>query len=175
MRRVDLRAASPPGLRVAGLATLLLLPAAGCGGGEADRGAVPDSVYVEAMARLVLLDTAVSPTLEPALTGAALDSARDRVLERWGVDAEALLAFARERGDEPDRMEAVWRRVYELSGALKDEEWRPLPDSLDLLAGDTLPGGAGEPSAGPADTGASRPDTAAPPGGSGDPPGGGAR
>lgn len=168
-------AAPASGLRAAGVAALLLLPAAGCGGDEADRAAVPDSVYVEAMARLVLLDTAVSPTLEPALSGAALDSARDRVLELWGVDAEALLAFARERGDEPDRMEAVWRRVYELSGALKDEEWRPLPDSLDPLAGDTLPGAAGGPSAGPADTGAIRPDTAPSPGAGGDGAGGGVR
>lgn len=160
MRRAARGAASVAGRRIAGAAALLLL-AAGCGGGEADRAPVGDSVYVEAMARLVLLDTAVSPTLEPALSGAALDSARDRVFERWGVDAEALLAFAREQGDDPDRMEAVWRRVYELSGSLKDEAWRPLPDSLDPLAGDTLPGAPVRPSDGPADTASAGPDTAA--------------
>lgn len=129
-----------PWLLTAGAAAALALLAAACGGREAGGGPVPDSVYVEAMARLVLLDTAVSPTLEPALEGSARDSARSRVLERYGVDAEELLAFARERGGDPERMQSVWQRVYELSGTLKEEDWRPLPDSLDPLAGDTLPG-----------------------------------
>lgn len=137
------RTALGPGPLVGAAAALALLAAA-CGGTEAGGGPVPDSVYVEAMARLVLLDTAVSPTLEPAPEDAALDSARGRVLERYGVDAEELLAFARNRGGEPERMQEIWRRVYELSGQLKEEDWRPLPDSLDPLAGDTLPGGAAD-------------------------------
>lgn len=141
MSRADREAARPaPGLGPAGAAAALALLAAACGGTEAGAGPVPDSVYVEAMARLVLLDTAVSPTLEPAPEGSALDSARGRVLERYGVDADELLAFARDRGGEPERMEEIWRRVYELSGKLKEGDWRPLPDSLDPLAGDTLPG-----------------------------------
>lgn len=133
-----------PGARAVGAVATLLLLAAACGGREVGGGPVPDSVYVEAMARLVLLDTAVSPTLEPPVSGAALDSARDRVLERWGVDTGELLAFARNRGDDPDRMRAIWQRVYELSGTLKEQAWRPLPDSLDPLAGDTLPGAAAD-------------------------------
>lgn len=145
MSRADHEAARPtPGLGPAGAAAALVLLAAACGGNEAGAGPVPDSVYVEAMARLVLLDTAVSPTLEPAPQGSALDSARGRVLERYGVDAEKLLAFARARGSEPERMQEIWRRVYELSGKLKEEDWRPLPDSVDPLAGDTLPGAAAD-------------------------------
>ncbi len=155
----------------AAAALLLLAAACGDGGPEEPAGVVPDSVYVEAMARLVLLDTAVSPTLEPAPAGAALDSARERVLTRWGVDAEDLLEFARNRGEDPERMQAVWQRVYEMSGSLKEDDWRPLPDSLDPLAGDTLPGAAparaGDTVGGP-DAGA-RQDTAAGAGGAGVP------
>lgn len=159
-------AGAASGLRAAGLAAALALLTA-CGGAETAGGPVADSVYVEAMARLVLLDTAVSPSLEPPPEGPALDSARSRVLERYGVDAEDLLSFARERGGDPERMQAVWQRVYELSGTLKEEDWRPLPDTLDPLAGDTLPGAGGETAGradGAADTsaaGQAPPDTAA--------------
>ena len=114
-----------PAPRAGPAGALLLVLLVGCGGPEAGPRTVSDSVYVEAMARLVLLDTAVSPTLQPALTGAALDSARTRVLRRWGVDDEALLEFARNRGDDPGRMEAIWQRVYELSNTLQGEDWRP--------------------------------------------------
>lgn len=129
-------------------AALLLLVAA-CGGPDAGERAVPDSVYVEAMARLVLLDTAVPPTLEPALSGASLDSARGRVLRRWGVDDEELLEFARNRGDDPERMQAIWQRVYELSSTLREQDWSPASeggpggaDSADALPRDSLEGPA---------------------------------
>lgn len=119
---------------------VLLSVAAGCGGaGTEDGGTVPDSVYVEAMARMVLLDTDVSPTLEPPLSGPALDSARSRVLEHHGVDAGELLEFARTRGGDPEQMQAIWQRVDELSRQLKDEEWRPLPDSAAPTSRDALP------------------------------------
>lgn len=130
---------------------MLLLSAAACGGEEAARPPVADSAYVEAMARMVLLDTAVSPNLESPLTGAALDSARQRILDTYGVDAEQLLEFARTRGDDPRRMQAIWARVYQLSDSLREEEWRPLPDSAPPPGGEPLPGEAADTASGTAD------------------------
>lgn len=128
--------------RAALLGAALLVSATACGGEDAARSPVPDSAYVEAMARMVLLDTAVSPSLDPPLSGPALDSARQRVLERYGVDTEQLLEFARTEGDDPGRMQAVWQRVRQLSDSLRKDRWRPeVPEARDTVAGnDTVPG-----------------------------------
>lgn len=106
---------------------LLALLAAGCGsdGGSTPGPPVSDSVYVEVMARLVLLDSLMGSGSRHLPAGTNRDSARIRVLRDFDVRGDELLAFARERGTQPDRMEAIWRRIYELSDSLGDEEWRP--------------------------------------------------
>lgn len=108
---------------------VLALLVAGCG---ADRGArsgapVADSVYVEVMARLVLLDSLMGGGERHLPDGTPRDSARAHVLRTFGVRGDELLAYARERGTQPEQMEAIWRRIYELSDSLEDEGWRPVP------------------------------------------------
>lgn len=141
------------------LALALVLAVAACGGPAERAGPVPDSVYVEAMARMVLLDTAVSPSLEPAPEGPVLDSARQRVLRRYGVDTEGLLEFARASGDDPRRMETLWRRVYELSDSLKRQRWEP-PTGPPPADGDVAPPDTG--ADGDRTIDSLRPDSAAP-------------
>lgn len=109
---------------LAPLATALLLWA--CGGEERARSVpVPDSVYVEVMAQLVLLDSAMTGPAVVPLRGLDRDSARQRVLERHGVDADALVEFAEERGRSPAAMSAIWRRIQELRDSLEASDWRP--------------------------------------------------
>lgn len=120
------RAPAAPGARCWAVAVLALV-AAGCGpdGHAASAPPVPDSVYVEVMARLVLLDSLMGSGSRHLPEGTSRDSARASVLRAHGVAGDELLAFARERGTRPERMEAIWRRIYELSDSLGDEGWRP--------------------------------------------------
>lgn len=108
---------------------ILALLAAGCGpGGDAASGPpVSDSVYVEVMARLVLLDSLMKSGSRHLPDGTPRDSARRDVLRTFGVRGDELLAYARERGTRPAQMEAIWRRIYELSDSLSDVGWRPGP------------------------------------------------
>jgi hypothetical protein len=110
-----------------GLVLTAALIAAACGGdGRSGTETLSDSVYVDVMARLVVLDSALSPTPEAASVGRTrADSLRARVLESRGVEPDQLLEYARTRGTSPDRMEAVWRRVHELSDSLTDAGWTP--------------------------------------------------
>lgn len=107
------------------LAAALL--AGGCGGdGGSGTETLSDSVYVEVMARLVVLDSALSPTPDAAsVDRTRADSLRARVLESRGVEPDQLLEYARTRGTSPERMEAVWRRIHELSDSLADAGWTP--------------------------------------------------
>lgn len=138
------------------LALSLLLCA--CGGEEAPATRLPDSVYVEVMARLVLVDSAFG-TSGAVPTGAPpADSLRARILQRWGVEGEDLLAYARTRGDDPEQMQAIWGRIRDLSDSLDTAGWRtPTPrrdtGSAAPAAGagtppDTGPGASGADSAG---------------------------
>lgn len=108
---------------------VLVLLCVGCGsdGGGAAGPPVSDSAYVEVMARLVLLDSLMGSGAPSLPEGTSRDSARLRVLRAYGVQGDELLAFARERGTRPEEMEAIWRRIYELSDSLGDEGWRPPP------------------------------------------------
>lgn len=142
VRRRDPAGPGRPGLAL--LAAAILVP--GCGGDDGG-GTQPlsDSVYVEVMARLVVLDSALSPSPEAASgDGGRADSLRARVLESRGVDADQLLDYARTRGASPERMEAVWRRVDELSDSLAAAGWTPPGTSPDgppsgEAAGDSAP------------------------------------
>lgn len=124
VRRRDPAGPGRPGLAL--LAAAILVP--GCGGDDDGGGTqlLSDSVYVEVMARLVVLDSAFSPSPEAASGGGERgDSLRALVLESRGVDADQLLDYARTRGASPERMEAVWRRVDELSDSLAAAGWTP--------------------------------------------------
>ena len=106
------------------VATVLLLSA--CAGEE--RSAAPpasDSVYVEVMARLVLLDSAMTRPAEVSLRGLDRDSARRTVLERFDVGARELLEYAEERGRSPAAMAEIWARIQELADSLEASGWRP--------------------------------------------------
>lgn len=121
---------------------VLVLLLVGCGddGGDAAAPPVPDSAYVEVMARLVLLDSLMGSGAPSLPEGTSRDSARLRVLRAYGVQGDELLAFARERGTRPEEMEAIWRRIYELSDSLGDEGWRPpAPGDRDDGDGNGLP------------------------------------
>lgn len=133
-----------PGLALLSAALL----ASACGGdGGTGTETLSDSLYVEVMARLVVLDSALSPTPDEAAVDRTLtDSLRARVLDSRGVEPDQLLEYARTRGADPERMEAVWRRVHELSDSLAAVGWTP-------------PGGA-PPGAGPADSARAPGDTA---------------
>ena len=121
---------APALLRRAVLALLLLATGCGTGGDSSAGGPVSDSVYVEVMARLVLLDSLMGSGSRHLPDGMSRDSARSLVLSAYGVEGEELLVFARERGTRPERMEAIWRRIYELSDSLGDQGWRPaMPDT----------------------------------------------
>lgn len=123
-------ARSAPGHAAGPAAGLLLLTAVlvpwGCGGDRDGTDTLSDSVYVEVMARLVVLDSALSPAPETASGDRErADSLRTRILESWGVDADRLLDYARTRGGDPEGMEAVWSRVHELSDSLAVAGWTP--------------------------------------------------
>lgn len=119
------------------LAVLALL-VAGCGPGRdaASSPPVSDSVYVEVMARLVLLDSLMGSGARHLSDETPRDSARLQVLRTFGVEGDELLAYARERGTRPEQMEAIWRRIYELSDSLSDEGWRPVPPDSGVAGGE---------------------------------------
>lgn len=121
---------------------LLLLGA--CGGEERPATRVPDSIYVEVMARLVLVDSAFGASGAVPSGAPAADSLRARILERWGVAGEDLLAYARTRGEDPEQMQAIWGRIRDLSDSLDTAGWRAPTPRRDT--GSAAPGsGAGTP------------------------------
>lgn len=167
MTRPPPRRAGPWGAALVPAVAVLLLA---CDGADGDGPrTLGDSVYVEVMARLVVLDSALSPRAESPDGGSVADSLRDLVLERWDVDPDGLLDYARTRGASPERMEAVWRRVHELSDSLEAAGWSP-GDELPAQ-GDTARAPADSAEDDPAggdtlDTGGDTLDVAGPQGGS---------
>lgn len=144
----------------------LALLTGACRGGEAPATPVPDSVYVEVMARLVLVDSAFGAS-DGLPTGAPpADSVRARILERWGVRGEDLLSYARTRGDDPEQMQAIWRRIRDLSDSLETAGWRAPTSPRDTAPDERRPGTGAPPdtgadASGPDTVGAPSPDTAA--------------
>lgn len=102
------------------------LVALACGGADrVPRTAVPDSVYVEVMARLVLVDSAMTSQAEVPLGPIPRDSARRLVLDRYEVTEDELLEFARTVGEHPRAMAELWRRVQERADSLRASHWTP--------------------------------------------------
>lgn len=119
---------------------LVAVLAGGCGGdGETARGHdfLADSVYVEVMARLVLVDSTFGDGAPALPSGTPPESARARVLEEWDVQGTELLEFAREKGGEPEEMQAIWSRIHELSDSLREAGWSPASPAAPV--GDTAP------------------------------------
>lgn len=102
--------------------------AAACGGPPAPAGVLPDSTYVQVMARLALVDSSLAPSGYHLPDSLPRDSARALVLRRFGVRDSALLAYADSLGGRPDRMQEVWTRIRSLADTLADSGWSPGAD-----------------------------------------------
>ena len=101
-------------VRSSGLPTLLLVSVlAGCQLGEPADELPSDSMYVEVMARLSLVHAQLV-NRDPA----AADSARQAILEQFGIEPAALQLYARHHGDNPEHMQVIWEAVSDLTLAL---------------------------------------------------------
>lgn len=101
---------------------LLVLLLGACAGPERSPAPVPDSTYVEVMARLSRVRSGrVDPDADSLAPGKA-DSLRRRILEEHGVSASDLEQFARVVGDEPARMQRLWERIRARVDSLQKEQ-----------------------------------------------------
>lgn len=114
----------PPPFAAPLLLTLLLVIGCGERGGVGD-AAIPDSTYVEVMARLVRIDSTFRARSELSMSR---DSAREMVFRAYDVRPEELLAFADRVGPEVDRMHAIWDHIRVAADSLDRRGWTP--DSL---------------------------------------------
>jgi hypothetical protein len=81
--------------------------------------ALPDSLYVDVIARLELIGNQATDPERQAIA----DSIRSAVLSEYGVDAAALLTFADEVGEQPARMRAVWEAIGDTRDSLQQAGW----------------------------------------------------
>jgi hypothetical protein len=108
------------------VALMALLAGLACGGrSSAASGVLPESTYVQVMARLSLTDSALAPAEYTPPADLSRDSARALVLRRWGVADSALLSYAARLGDDPGRLKDVWNRVRTLADSLARAGWTP--------------------------------------------------
>ena len=131
----------PAPVRLLVPAVLALLLSACAGEERPPAASSSDSVYVEVMARLVLLDSTMTRPAEVSLRGLDRDSARRDVLERFDVDARDLLEYAEERGRSPAAMAEIWRRIQELADSLEGAGWRPGVGADAVSPADSVPPG----------------------------------
>ena len=94
-------------------ALFVALAIPGCGFGDAADDMPSDSAYVEVMAHLSLVHAQIA-----GRDSARADSARREVLDRHGIEAEALRRYAERYGDDPEHMSTVWTAVTERMVAL---------------------------------------------------------
>lgn len=130
------------------LAAAAALSAAACAGPERSEPPVDEATYVEVMGRLAAIRAASDPgrRADP-LSGTRADSLRRAVLAEHGVSRPELEAFARAVGDEPARMEGLWKRIGARADSLTEAGW---PVDTAAAGTDTVAG---------ADTAAAPPDT----------------
>lgn len=121
--------------------------AAGCAGPERSEPPVDEELYVEVMGRLAAIRAASDPgrRADP-LSGTRADSLRRAVLAEHGVSRPDLKTFARAVGDEPARMEGLWKRIGARADSLTEAGW-----PVDTAAAGADTAGA-DTAAGPADT-----------------------
>lgn len=97
---------------------------AGCAGPERSEPPVEEELYVEVMARLAAIRAASDPgRREEPLSGGRADSLRRSVLTGHGLSRSDLEAFARVVGDEPVRMQSLWKRIGERADSLTEAGW----------------------------------------------------
>lgn len=90
-----------------------------CGSDEPEfRGPIDGDSYVAVMAELADLGRFPPPGSDSAARSARADSARQAILDRHGVTADELLAFAEAAGARPDLMVELTDRIVELSDSM---------------------------------------------------------
>lgn len=104
------------------LVTLLTGPTA-CDD-SSPRGLIPDSVYVQTLARLAVVDTSFAPGRR-VMDDTPVDSARRLVLQERDVEPEELVEFADYWGRRPEKMHRLWERIRDLADSLRESGWRP--------------------------------------------------
>lgn len=104
-----------------------LLLTAGCGGegDEASATKLAPDRYVDVMARLALVDTAMTTSVQVGPLSISPDSARRLILERWSVTGDELVSFARVASRDPARMQKLWERVMSTADSLREAGWTP--------------------------------------------------
>ncbi|MFW6192074.1 MAG: hypothetical protein ACOC83_01195 [Gemmatimonadota bacterium] len=111
------------------LSVALLSTACGEDGGPATE-LEPDR-YVDVMARLALVDTAMASSVRAGPLAISPDSARSLILDRWSVTDDQLVSFARTMGRDPSRMRELWERVMSTADSLRDAGWTPDAEDAD--------------------------------------------
>jgi hypothetical protein len=108
------------------VALMALLAGVACGGrSSAAPGVLPESTYVQVMARLSLTDSLLAPAEYARPANLSRDSAHALVLRRWGVADSALLSYAARLGDDPSRLKDVWNRIRTVADSLARAGWIP--------------------------------------------------
>ncbi len=90
-------------------------------------GVLPESTYVQVMARLSLADSILAASDYTLPVGLARDSARHLVLRRWAVSDSELITFADRLGRDPSRLTDVWTRIRQVADSLSRARWTPTP------------------------------------------------
>lgn len=99
--------------------TLAVVATTACGSADSEFAAPVDvDTYVTAMAELSDLERFPPPGSDEAARAERADSARRDILERHGVTADELLAFAEAAGAQPHRMVEIMDRIVEVSDSL---------------------------------------------------------
>lgn len=111
------------------LAVALLSTACGEEAGPATE--VEPDRYVDVMARLALVDTAMASSVRAGPLAISPDSARALILDRWSVTDDQLVSFARTMGRHPTRMRELWERVMTTADSLRDAGWTPGAEEAD--------------------------------------------
>lgn len=80
---------------------------------------------MDVMARLALVDTAMTTSVQVGPLSISSDSARRLVLNRWSVTGDQLVQFARTASRDPARMRELWERVMSAADSLREAGWTP--------------------------------------------------
>ncbi len=115
-----------PAAPVAAVALVALVAGIACAGGDSGApGVLPESTYVQVMARLSLTDSLLAPAEYTPPAKLERDSARAAILRRWGVSDSALVRTASRLGSDPNRVKEVWTRIRTMADSLARAGWNP--------------------------------------------------
>lgn len=116
---------------VLAVALSVALLSTACGEDAAPATKLEPDRYVDVMARLALVDTAMASSVRAGPLAISPDSARALILDRWSVTDDQLVSFARTMGRDPSRMRELWERVMTTADSLRDAEWTPGAEDAD--------------------------------------------